>query len=31
MRPYGSPEQLERRRRRALALLRKGLSLSAVA
>lgn len=31
MRPHGSPEQLERRRRRALALLRKGLSVSAVA
>src|SRR5713226_7356993 len=31
MRPHGSPEQLERRRRRALGLLRKGLSLSAVA
>jgi len=31
MRPYGSPEQLERRRRQALALLRKGLSLTAVA
>ena len=31
MRPPGSPEQLERRRRRAIALLRKGLNLSAVA
>src|SRR5215813_8986785 len=31
MRPPGSPEQLERRRRRAIVLLRKGLNLSAVA
>jgi transposase len=31
MRPHGSPQQLERRRRRALDLLNKGLTLSAVA
>lgn len=31
MRPHGSQELLERRRQRALALLRKGLNLSAVA
>src|SRR6266704_2338412 len=31
MRPHGSQEHLERRRRRAVELLRKGLSLSAVA
>lgn len=31
MRPHGSPEQLEKRRRRAMELLRKGMSLSAVA
>src|SRR2546422_2801272 len=31
MRPHGSQEHLERRRRRAIELLRKGLSLSAVA
>lgn len=31
MRPYGSQEQLERRRRRAIELLKKGWSLSAVA
>ena len=31
MRPYGSPEQLEKRRRRAIELLQKGWSLSAVA
>ena len=31
MRPHGSPEQLERRRRRALGLLKDGLTLTAVA
>jgi transposase len=31
MRPYGSPKTLERRRRRAVALLAEGLSLSEVA
>jgi transposase len=31
MRPYGSPKTLERRRRRAIALLAQGLSLSEVA
>jgi len=31
MRPTGDPKQLERRRRRAIELLHKGLSLSAVA
>jgi transposase len=31
MRPHGSQEQLERRRRRAIDLLNRGLSLSAVA
>lgn len=31
MRPYGSPKTLERRRRRAIALLEQGLSLSDVA
>jgi transposase len=31
MRPYGSPKTLERRRRRAIALLGQGLSLSEVA
>lgn len=31
MRPYGSPQTLERRRRRAVALLAQGLSLSEVA
>lgn len=31
MRPHGSPQQLERRRRRAVESLNKGLSLSAVA
>jgi transposase len=31
MRPYGSPKTLEKRRRRAVALLAQGLSLSAVA
>jgi transposase len=31
MRPYGSPKTLERRRRRAIALLAKGLTLSQVA
>jgi transposase len=31
MRPPGNPKQLERRRRRAIELLEKGLSLSAVA
>src|SRR2546427_12855049 len=31
MRPHGSQEHLERRRRRAIELLRKGLILSAVA
>jgi transposase len=31
MRPYGSPKTLERRRRRAIALLEEGLSLSEVA
>jgi transposase len=31
MRPYGSPQTLERRRRRAIALLEQGLSLSEVA
>ena len=31
MRPYGSPEQLERRRRQAIQLLRSGAHLSAVA
>lgn len=31
MRPHGSPEQLERRRRRALELLQTGLTLAAVA
>jgi transposase len=31
MRPFGSPKTLERRRRRALALLAQGLSLSEVA
>jgi transposase len=31
MRPYGSPKTLERRRRRAVALLAQGLSLSEVA
>ena len=31
MRPPGSPSQLERRRRRALQLLKRGLTLSAVA
>jgi transposase len=31
MRPYGSPKTLEKRRRRAAALLAQGLSLSAVA
>jgi transposase len=31
MRPYGSPNTLERRRRRAVALLAQGLSLSEVA
>lgn len=31
MRPVGSPEELERRRRRAIALVRKGLSLNEVA
>jgi transposase len=31
MRPHGSPQELERRRRRAVDLLNKGLTLSAVA
>jgi transposase len=31
MRPYGAPQTLERRRRRAIALLEEGLSLSEVA
>lgn len=31
MRPHGSPEALERRRRRAAALLKRGLSVQAVA
>jgi transposase len=31
MRPYGAPKTLERRRRRAIALLEQGLSLSEVA
>ena len=31
MRPFGTPEQLERRRRRAMRLLDEGLSLNAVA
>jgi transposase len=31
MRPHGSQEQLEKRRRRAIELLKKGLSLTAVA
>jgi len=31
MRPHGSPEQLEKRRRRAVELLNKGMSLSAIA
>ena len=31
MRPYGSQEQLEKRRRRAIELLKKGWNLSAVA
>jgi len=31
MRPYGSPEALERRRRRGVALLKDGLSVAAVA
>jgi transposase len=31
MRPYGSPKTLERRRRRAIALLAQGLTLSQVA